>query len=244
MISKLPSWIWPGAWILAFMAGIINVVGLLSFEHQPVTHLTGTTSLLAAALSRFDGSAIARLAGVIGAFVLGAIASGYLVQNESLRLGRRYVLALLCEGVILVVSIPYLNHQSMVGIYGAAAACGLQNAMISTYSGAIVRTTHVSGMFTDLGIALGHALRGLPVDHRRLTLCAIVICGFLAGGGLGALSFRLVHYYALTIPAVLSVLCAGLVQWIHHAAGDAQAPPRPTKASQTGSPHSDAPDES
>lgn len=35
---------------------------------------------------------------------------------------------------------------------------GLQNAMMSTYSGAVIRTTHVSGMFTDLGIFLGHFL--------------------------------------------------------------------------------------
>ena len=43
--------------------------------------------------------------------------------------------------------------------------------MVSTYSGAVVRTTHLSGMFTDLGIFLGHFLRGLPVDMRRLRLC-------------------------------------------------------------------------
>ena len=56
MITKLPRWVWAGAWALAFVAGIVNVVGLLGFEHQAVTHLTGTTSMLAAALASFDGA--------------------------------------------------------------------------------------------------------------------------------------------------------------------------------------------
>jgi hypothetical protein len=40
MIAKLPKWIWFGAWAPAFNAGMINVVGLLGFERQAVTHLT------------------------------------------------------------------------------------------------------------------------------------------------------------------------------------------------------------
>ncbi|MBC8136414.1 MAG: DUF1275 family protein, partial [Fibrella sp.] len=52
MITKQPRWVWIGAWMLAFVAGMVNVVGLLGFDHQTVTHLTGTTSMLAAALAR------------------------------------------------------------------------------------------------------------------------------------------------------------------------------------------------
>ncbi|HEV7401444.1 MAG TPA: hypothetical protein VGO11_00895 [Chthoniobacteraceae bacterium] len=41
MISKLPRWVWAGAWALAFIGGIVNAIGLLGFEHQAVTPLTG-----------------------------------------------------------------------------------------------------------------------------------------------------------------------------------------------------------
>ena len=77
--------------------------------------------------------------------------------------------------LLLYVSVPLLEHKSAYGMYATACACGLQNAMVSTYSEAVVRTTHVSGMFTDLGIFLGHALRGLPVDSRRLRLCLLFV---------------------------------------------------------------------
>jgi uncharacterized membrane protein YoaK (UPF0700 family) len=203
MISKLPKWIWAGAWALAFVAGIVNVVGLLGFQHQAVTHLTGTTSMLAAALASLDGVATLHFAAIIGSFIAGTVISGFLIQDSTLQLGRRYGVALLLESLLLCVAVPLLKRNSVFGIYSASCACGLQNAMVSTYSGAVVRTTHLSGMFTDLGIFLGHSLRGLPVDMRRLRLCFLIISGFLCGGIAGAVAFRYFGYSALFIPAGL-----------------------------------------
>lgn len=112
----------------------------------------------------------------------------------------------LLVALLLVTSIPLLERGSLWGMYAAACACGLQNAMVSTYSGTVIRTTHVSGMFTDLGIFLGHALRGVPVDVRRLRLCGVVICGFLCGGIVGAATFRAYGYSSLLLPAFLTAL--------------------------------------
>ncbi len=204
MISKLPPWIWTGAWALAFIAGIVNVVGLLGFEHHAITHLTGNTSLLAEALATRNLPAMLHFAALIGAFVAGAVISGILIQDSALQLGRRYGVALLMVSLLLFAAVPLLQHDSAYGMYAAACAMGLQNAMVSTYSGAVVRTTHVSGMFTDLGIFLGHSLRGLPVDARRLRLCLIVISGFLCGGIAGAFAFQSFGYSALLFPASLT----------------------------------------
>jgi uncharacterized membrane protein YoaK (UPF0700 family) len=206
MISKLPEWVWTGAWVLAFIAGVVNVVGLLGFEHQAITHLTGNTSLLAAALAKFDLSGTLHFAALIGAFVAGTVISGFLVQDSTLQLGRRYGVALLLVSLLLFLAVPLLQYKSAYGMYAAACACGLQNAMVSTYSGAVVRTTHLSGMFTDLGIFLGHALRGLPVDTRRVRLCLLVISGFLCGGIAGTFSFQAFGYSALLFPASLTAV--------------------------------------
>lgn len=204
MISKLPRWVWSGAWVLAFVAGMINVTGLLGFEHQAVTHLTGTTSLLSESLSFGDGARALRLLAVIGAFLTGAAVSGFLIQDSTLKLGRRYGVALGLESLLLCASVPLLYRQSHTGVCLASAACGLQNAMATTYSGATVRTTHLSGMFTDLGIFLGHLLRGMPVDWRRLQLCTVIISGFIIGGIVGAAVYRQLSYSALLVPALLT----------------------------------------
>lgn len=206
MISKLPRWVWTGAWALAFIAGIVNVVGLLGFQHQAITHLTGNTSLLGEALAALDMRATIHFALLLGAFVAGTTLSGFIIQDSALQLGRRYGAALLLVSLLLFVSVPLLQRESVYGMYAAACACGLQNAMVSTYSGAVVRTTHVSGMFTDLGISLGHALRGLPVDSRRLVLCVLVISGFLSGGVVGTLAFHRIGYYAILLPASLTAV--------------------------------------
>lgn len=214
MSIQLPRWVWIGAIALACIAGMVNVVGFLGFEHQAITHLTGTTSLLAAALAHGDGRAIAQLWGMLIAFCLGAMISGLIIQDQTAQPGRRYGVVLALEALLLLAAIPLFEQQQIAGALFAATACGLQNAMVTTYSGAIVRTTHLSGMFTDLGIGLGHLLRGKPLPMKRLTLSGLIISGFLAGGVIGALAFQQFHYRALLLPAALTGV-TGVAHLIH-----------------------------
>ena len=200
----LPRWVWIGAVALACVAGMVNVIGYLGFEHQAVSHLTGTTSLLGAALAQGDLRAIVHLWGMLIAFCVGAMLRGLVIQDQTLKLGRRYGVALALEAALLLLAIPLFKQQQIWGALLAAMACGLQNAMVTTYSGAAVRTTHLSGMFTDLGIGLGHLLRGMPLPMRRLTLSGLIISGFLGGGVLGAWFYRHWGYDALLAPALLT----------------------------------------
>jgi uncharacterized membrane protein YoaK (UPF0700 family) len=204
MAERLAPWVWVGAGALAGVAGIVNVVGFLGFQHQAITHLTGNTSLLGAALASGDAHGALALLGAIAAFVAGAALSGLIVQDSALRLGRRYGVVLSIEALLLCAAVPLFEQRQFGGVLCAAVACGLQNAMATTYSGAVVRTSHLSGMFTDLGIMLGHAARRMPVSRRRLWLCLVVIGCFFAGGVLGAGLFAAVGYEALYIPAALT----------------------------------------
>lgn len=217
MGTQLPRWVWVGAVLLACVGGMVNVIGYLGFEHQAVSHLTGTTSLLGAALAHGDWQAVLHLWGVLIAFCLGAMFSGMIIQDSTLRLGRRYGVVLALESLLLFIAVPLFWQQEILGALLAAMACGLQNAMATTYSGAVVRTTHLSGMFTDLGIGLGHLLRGMPLPMRRLTLSGFIISGFLAGGVIGAWLYARFQYNALLAPAVLTgVIGIGYVlyrQW-------------------------------
>ncbi len=214
MIAKLPRWVWLGAALLAGIAGLINAVGFLSVARQGVTHLTGTTTLFGLAL----GGARWREAGyffaLIAAFVFGAMLSGLIVRERSLQLGRRYGLALVLEAMLLAAAVPLLQAQHVAGDYLASAACGLQNAMVSTYSGFAVRTTHVSGMFTDIGIALGAMLRGLPADGLKFKLWSILIGAFAGGGAVGALLFGRFGFGTLYFPAAITA-ATGAGYWAY-----------------------------
>lgn len=203
MISRLPRWVWLGGAVLASVAGMVNTVSLLGFEHQGISHLTGATTAFSIALTQMSLGAFHPLA-LILSFILGAMLSGFVIKDSALHLGRQYGTVLLIESFLLFLSIPFLAKGALLGECLACGACGLQNAMATTYSGAILRTTHVTGMFTDVGMLIGQALGGVSVDARRLTLCAVVVSGFVAGGSAGAMFFSRWGYGTLLIPAVLT----------------------------------------
>jgi uncharacterized membrane protein YoaK (UPF0700 family) len=207
VLRQLPRWAWIGGGMLAFIAGIVNAAGYMGFRHQSITNLTGSTSLLGVALGTGDVGEAWHWALSIAAFVAGAVLSGLIVQQRTLKLGRRYGVALMLESLLLFAAVPLLDAGNPMGLYLAAMGAGLQNGMASTYSGMVFRTTHVSGMFTDLGIYIGQRLRGLEVDTQRIRVCVLVTSTFLLGSVAGALLFRVLQERTLLIPAALTGLC-------------------------------------
>lgn len=211
MISRLPRWIEYGAFFLSALAGCVNAVGLLGFEHQAVSHVSGTATLLGAELVHSPNAAL-HLFLILLSFMAGAAISGVMIENTALKLGRHYSSALLLEGILLIAAMLVLGKHAPAGHYLASAACGLQNALITTYSGAVIRTTHITGIITDLGLMIGARLRGKHFDRRKARLLVIITAGFITGSAIGALLFKLMHYYALAIPA----LVAWAVAWQYY----------------------------
>lgn len=208
MLQKLGAWAWIGGASLAGIAGMVNVVGFLGSGHQAVTHLSGTTTLLSVAFETLDTPALLHLGGILLAFLAGAILSGFIIRRQTLKLGRRYGAALAVEGCLLFTAAVLLHRNLATGAWFAASAAGLQNAMATTFSGAILRTTHVTGIVTDIGSALGHSLRGLEIDRARLRLHLLVLSGFLSGGIVGAMLFRRHGTDALFYPAAFTFAVA------------------------------------
>lgn len=204
MLAKLPPWAIFGGAMLAGIAGMVNTVGFLSFTHQAVTHLTGTTTLLAIALVEPGWASAFHLTAIIASFVGGAVLSGFIVEQSALKLGRHYGIVLLIEALLLTAAAYLIKSHLAVGAYLASTACGAQNAMASSYSGAVLRTTHLTGMFTDLGLVIGHWLRGAATDRKRFRLCLILILSFVAGGSMGSLLFRIMGPRTLYVPAALT----------------------------------------
>ena len=209
MISRLPRWVESGAFILAFIAGFINSIGLLGFQHQAISHLSGTATQLGTGIITASFSTNLHLLFILVSFVSGSIISGYYLKGGSLKLGRRYSGLLYLEAFLLFVAIFYLSkQQGNTGHYLASAACGLQNALATTYSGAVVRTTHMTGIFTDIGIMIGAKLRGECFDKRKLLLFVLIITGFISGGSIGAYLFGYFYFQALYVPMVICILLA------------------------------------
>lgn len=205
MLSKpVPAWILVGGFALAAIAGAVNAVGLLGVHHQALAHMSGPLTMLGNELALGE-LRLALAAGLtVLAFFAGCAASAAIIGQATLKLGRRYGVVLILESVALLAAWWALRHAWLGGEWLAAFACGLQNAMASTYSGAVIRTTHMTGVVTDLGMALGHWLGRHPVDRRRVGLYAVLLLGFLCGGVAGSYGFARVGLHALLAPAFLT----------------------------------------
>jgi uncharacterized membrane protein YoaK (UPF0700 family) len=214
---QTPAWIYLGGLTLATSAGVINAVGFLNEHHQALSHMTGSVTVLGIELASARYSLAGHALAVLAAFFAGCLVSGAIISQGTLRLGRRYGVALSLESVTLFVAVYFLRRGAHTGDYLAAMACGLQNAMVSSYSGSTMRTTHMTGMITDLGIACGHFLRGAVVDWYKFRLYGVLFLGFFAGGLVGAISYGRFGYDTLLFPALLSGIAGvGYTLFKHH----------------------------
>ena len=200
--------------VLSFVAGATNAGGFLAVGRY-TSHMTGIVSSVADDLVL--GRVSLALAGVVClmAFVAGAMCTAIIV-NWGLRqqLRSSYSLPLLLESAALLV----------FGLFGAAIAnwsqvflpvtvvllcfiMGLQNAVITKISKAEIRTTHITGLVTDIGIELGKWVylnrlqdpTPVRANRERLQIHAGLILAFLLGGLLGALGFQHAGYVT-TVP--------------------------------------------
>lgn len=109
--------------------------------------MTGIVSAFSIALSKNDASTAFETFLIILSFFCGAFISGIIIRDGQLKMGRRYGFALAVESAFLFAATYGFVNNSIFGEYFACAAAGLQNALASTYSGTIVRTTHLTRNF-------------------------------------------------------------------------------------------------
>tara|TARA_R110000744_G_scaffold117363_6_gene219383 strand:- start:2724 stop:3404 length:681 start_codon:yes stop_codon:yes gene_type:complete len=187
---------------LAGIAGYINTL-VIALGAPPVTHLTGTISRWSSDVGRGDMIDAQLIAGLVVAFLLGAIFSGMIIGSSTLHIGRRYGLAILIEAGLLSLAAFFIDQSLITGAMFAAGAAGLQNAMAASYRSLIIRTTHLTGVITDLGFQIGQFLTG----HQRLgwefVLLASILFAFVTGGVLGVISAQRLGSNGLWLPAAL-----------------------------------------
>lgn len=205
---RTPLWVLLGASLLACIAGWVNAIGLLAVVHEALTHVTGTVTRSAVSFGSGDMAGALRACFVVIAFFAGAATAGLIIGTPELKRGRHYGVGLVLEAALLGLAWVCFAWEQPGGEAAAAAAAGLQNGLVTTWSGSILRTSHVTGVVTDLGLALGHRLRSQPNGGRAGLQLAIVI-GFFFGGVLGAEAWAVVGPAAFAGPVALCLLAAG-----------------------------------
>ena len=215
------------ALFLAFIAGAANAGGYLAVK-QYTSHMSGVVSALADNVVLGETALVAAGLSALLAFVAGAAATAVLVNWGRRRsLHSEYAMPLMVEaGLLLAFGLLGSHLESQRWLFDPATVLllcftmGLQNAIITKISRAEIRTTHVTGLVTDVGIELGKLVywnrsrspiggSEVRADRRKLWLLSSLVGLFFIGGVAGALGFRHIGF-ASTVPLafVLVILAA------------------------------------
>lgn len=207
--------------LLAFNAGAVNAGGFLVL-HMYTSHMTGFASQLADGLVLANATLVLNALGAILAFMTGAAVCSILVNWGRLhRLHSMYALPLFLEALMMF---PFGLMGAMTLTWNTPFAVpitvlllsfimGLQNAVGSKTSGGSIRTTHMTGNITDIGMEIG---KMLFVNSRRTVGSALVqhnrprmrtagglVGMFVLGGVVGALGFKYIGFVCVIPLAAL-----------------------------------------
>lgn len=168
--------------VLAFVAGTVNSVGFLGFG-QFVSHVSGHATFAAVAYSKHYYLLALTSFSALFLFILGAAFTALLLRGKTIDDHNVSIfLPLFVEAILLsyviLGSFYYTDLQLTYNSYGHANyyfvlsfAMGVQNAVLRKKQGSHVRTTHMTGTATDIGVAIGSALAwGVRTirDHIRI----------------------------------------------------------------------------
>jgi uncharacterized membrane protein YoaK (UPF0700 family) len=210
---------------LSFVAGATNAGGFLAV-HQYTSHMTGIVSSMADRLALGDVMLALAGLGALLSFITGSAVSAILINwGRRQKMHSEYAAPLLVEAVLLLVfgllGARLAAHATLFAPWTVMLLClimGLQNAIITKISHAEIRTTHVTGLVTDLGIELGKLaywnctreraeLPPVLANRPRLRLLSALLCMFFVGGLVGALGFKHIGFLAtVVLSAVLLFL--------------------------------------
>ncbi|MFL0354558.1 YoaK family protein [Xanthomarina sp. GH4-25] len=201
--------------VLSFVAGIVNVTGYLSFK-QLTTNVTGHFALFindVADLNFWKGTIYFLY---IFSFLFGSFLSSFLIDtfknNKQLNV---FIIPTIIEGLILLsigITSNFIDIKSPDFIICLLLfAMGLQNSLVSKISNAIVRTTHLTGLFTDLGIDISHLCFPNLYPQRdklksNIKLRMYIISFFFAGGLIGGFLYASFHLKLNTLIFGASIL--------------------------------------
>ncbi len=212
-------------WGLAFVAGALNAGGFLAVQ-QYTSHVTGMVSALADQLALGRMALVVDAAVAVLAFLVGAMVCAVMVNLARRRgLSSEFALPLLLEAALVLLfglmGARLAQHEELLLPFTVLLLCfimGLQNAMVTKLSNATVRTTHMTGVVTDLGIELGKLVywnrqpgtEPVRADRDRLRVLGGLLACFLGGGIAGAFGFK-AFGYPFTLPIALLLALLALV---------------------------------
>ena len=194
--------------ILTALAGVINAISIFGYDSTTVSHVTGLVSKVSINLAQGNFTGFWEVLRVILAFFIGAILSGFITGERAFYLHKRYGFIIIAIGVLVII--PYfLPVEYSVLLF--SFIMGLQNGMVVSFRGVVVRMTHMSGNITDLGVYIGYTLRRNKNEQYIAGIIPLfAIISFIIGGVIGVLLYIQIHNIIFFITSGVYIILGGL----------------------------------
>lgn len=204
--------------LLSFVAGIVNVAGFLAVQRL-TTNVTGHFAFFVDEIFKLNFWQGFIYFLYIFFFLLGSFVSNFIVEMVSKISDRLiYIIPIIIESLILFFVALFgqfliLRNPNLLA-FSLLFAMGLQNSLVTTISNATVRTTHLTGLFTDLGIELSQLFFYKLKDQKdklysSIKLRLTIISFFFLGGLIGGIFYSAIKLYVLAIAG--AILLIGIV---------------------------------
>ncbi len=204
--------------LLSFVAGIVNVAGFLAVQ-QLTTNVTGHFAFFVDEVFKLNFWKGLIYFFYIFSFFAGSFVSNFLIEFIS-RKSEHYIYIVPASVECLILLVLGIFGKGLIAespdiiAFSLLFAMGLQNSLVTTISNATVRTTHLTGLFTDLGIELSQLFFYKTKEHRDKLFASIklrlTIIGFFFLGGIsGGLFYSKAGLHVLIFAAV--ALVCGLI---------------------------------
>jgi len=211
----------------AMVAGIVNVAGVIAFLAF-TTNITGHVALLARKVSAQDVGEIITVGIWLLMFFMGAFVSHFMVRSfDRESTYKAHALPILTEMFILLLVAIYGNHffdgddlEREIIIGAILFSMGLQNSLVSTISGGLIKSSHLTGLFTDVGADVAewihpHTPKTELVRNRlyvRFTVLGFYFIGAVAGGYFFELyNFKVFYFIPFILLTILYYDIRGIV---------------------------------
>lgn len=201
------SWVYKTVSLLSINGGFVNSITFESFFHNPVGYVTGNITFAASYLAGMQLLNFVDILSAIGAFLFGAILSGTIIQYDNYIRNNRYNIIFVTETIFIFLGMIGLIFQIPTSKYLLAAALGLQNGCTTHYGKSIIRTTHMTGTTTDLGIMIAHKIiKRYDIPTWRILIQIFLLLGFFLGSVAGIIAYNIIGYYGLIISLIICVI--------------------------------------
>lgn len=208
------------ATLLSFIAGMVNITGVLALKTL-TTNVTGHFAFFAEEMAKHEYIAAIGFFFFTVCFLIGSFTSSFLDELVSKNNPKLSHIVPITLEILILIAVGFFGSQTGIGTFEGKLtafsmlfAMGIQNSLVTNISNSIVRTTHLTGLFTDLGIELSQLFfYKKPEETKKLKSSIYLRFSIITLFFIGCISGGFIYQYLAIKTLFVAAFFLLIAQW-------------------------------